>query len=191
MIQAFFARFDGRVMRVEPLRRPRPFKALLGDAQRRDWERLRAWCFDGAGPGGRPFWRPWAAARVDRRFATTSFTRDFAAAHTATIESLCWHLDGGDQLAAAGGAWAKLGLRLRVKCRDALWWRARQPTDPWDCGHLIGSPEALHALQRFRPRRATLMVATGLEEAALREAQRTLEANRARFEHPVRLLVVE
>lgn len=190
VVPAFVARFDGRVMRVEPLRRPMPLRILLNGAQQRDWDELHAWCFDGAGPGGRPFWRPWGATRVDSRFAIATLARDPEAAHAATIESLCWHLDGSGQLAAAGSALAGLRLRLRVKFLDVLWWRTRQPADPWDCGHLIGGPEALRALQQFRPRRATLMVATGLDDATLREASRTLEANCARFEHPVRLLVV-
>jgi hypothetical protein len=188
-VGSLLARFDGTVMRAEAARAIGPATVPLSAAHQAIWTRLLAWCFAGAGAGdGRsPFWRPWEVPRVEQRFTVATLAAGPDAERAQLVAAFCRHLDGSDQLAAAGGAWAGLLLRLRVKCHDALWWRARQPSDPWDGGYLIGEP---HALQRFRPRRATLMVAHGLGDEALREALHILRTHSAGFHHPVRLLVV-
>ena len=164
------ARFDGSVMRVEP---SRPIAERAGARHAlapATWAALQAWCFTG------------------ERFAVATLQGP-PAGRVGLVEAFSRQLDGSDQLAAAGGALAGLLLRLRVKGQDAMWWRKRQPSDPWDAGYLIGEPQALRA---FRPRRATLMVAEeeGLDEASLREAVQSLATNSGAFHHSVRLLVM-
>lgn len=185
--RSLVARYDGEVMRVEPPTAPARAAGSWSDAQQATWTRLHAWCFAGAGDGRSPFWQPWVLPRVEQRFSATALAGG-SDDEAQLVEAFSRHLDGSDQLAAAGGAVAGLLLRLRVKRNDALWWRARQPSDPWDCGYLIGETAALH---RFQPRRATLMVADqSLPDAALREALQVLQARSAGFHHPVRLLVL-
>lgn len=183
-----WARFDGAVMRVEPPHAPGTTSHPLSDAPHAVWAQLHAWCFAGAGDGRSPFWRPAVLPRVEQRFAVAALGQGPEAERRQLVEAFSRHLDGGDQLAAAGGRLAGLWLRLRVKRDDALWWRARRRSDPWDAGYLTGE---LQALQRFQPRRATLLVADGLADAVLREALRILQMNSAGYRHPVRLLVVD
>lgn len=182
------ARFDGAVLRAPPPHRPGATARPLSAAQHAVWTRLHAWCFAGAGDGRSPFWRPAVLPRVEQRLAVGRLGPGPEAERQQLVQAFSRHLDGSDQLAAAGGRLAGLWLRLRVKRDDALWWRARRPSDPWDAGQLTGE---LHALQRFQPRRATLMVADGLGDAVLREALQVLQVNSAGYRHPVRLLVVD
>lgn len=185
--RALVARYDGAVMRVEPPTALARAAGPLSDAQQATWMRLHAWCFAGAGDGRSPFWRPGVLPRVEQRFTVTTLADGPDADRARLVEAFSRHLDGSGQLEAAGGAVAGLLLRLRVKRDNALWWRARQPSDPWDCGYLIGEPAAL---RRFQPRRATLMVADGVSDVVLREALHILQARSAGFHHPVRLLVL-
>ena len=111
------------------------------------------------------------------------------AAAARQIEDFSRHLDGSDRLAAARGVLGGLVLRAQVKCHDAMWWRARQPSDPWDCGYLVCEPAVQQALHRFRPRRATLMVAHAWPTDALESALETLRTQSADFQHPVRVVV--
>ena len=171
--RGLLARFDAAVMRVGP---PRTIAGAAAPASVR--MRLDAWCFAGIGDGHDPVWRP---------FTVATLLGGGEAERASLVEAVSRHLDGSDQL-AAGGAFAGLLLRLRVKCHDAMWWRARQAADSWDCGHLLGESAAL---QRFEPRRATLLVADGVADAALREAVHILRARSAAFHHPVRLLVLD
>lgn len=187
--RALVARYDGEVMRVEPPAAVAQATGPLSDAQQATWRQLQAWCFAGAGDGRSPFWRPGALPRVEQRFAVATLAGGPEADLQQLVEAFSRHLDGSDQLAAAGGALAGLLLRLRVKCNDAFWWRARQASDPWDCGYLLGEPAAL---RRFQPRRATLMVADdSLPDAALLEALHILQTRSVGFRHPVRLLVLD
>lgn len=164
------ARFDGAVLRVEPAQAIEPFPASPVARRQAVEAALQAWCFTGA------------------RFAVATLLQGPPAERAGLVEAFSRRLDGSDQLAAAGGALAGLWLRLRVKGQDAMWWRTRQPSDPWDAGYLTGEPAAWRA---FRPRRATLVVAEpGLDGAALAEAVQILATNSARFHQPVRLLVL-
>ncbi len=164
------ARFDGTVLRVEPAQAVALSSATSVATRQAVEAELQAWCCTGA------------------RFAVATLEQGPPAERAGLVEAFSRRLDGSDQLAAAGGALAGLWLRLRVKCQDAMWWRTRQPSDPWDAGYLIGNPAAWQA---FRPRRATLVVAEpGLDAAALGEAVRILAANGAGFHQPVRLLVL-
>lgn len=186
--RSLLARFDGAVLRVEPLRASAGASVAMGHAALQNvCAPLQAWCFAGAGDGRSPFGRPWALPHVPQRFTMALLAQGTEAERAQGIEAFSRHLDGSDQLAACGRV-AGLWLRLRVKLNDALAWRARQLSDPWDAGYLIGAPQDW---QRFRPRRATLIVAAGgLDAAALREAVRLLHGNSVGYRHPVRLLVV-
>ncbi|MDO9435490.1 hypothetical protein [Hydrogenophaga sp.] len=187
-VRTLLARFDGMVLRVAPP--ASTGTSLEGAADHQGvFSSLQAWCFAGAGDGRSPLVRPWVLPRVDQRFAVARFAQGAANQLAPYVDAFARHIDGTDQLAAAGGRWAELCLRLRVKLNDAAWWRARQPADPWDAGYLIGEPQDW---QGFQPRRATLMLVEvgGLSDAALREALRILNANSAGYRHPVRVLVL-
>lgn len=187
--RSLLARFDSAVLRVEPPRASASVSEVMGPAAWRNvCAPLQAWCFAGAGDGRSPLGRPWALPRVPQRFTVATLVQGDEAERAQGIEAFSRQLDGSEQLAAARGRVAGLWLRLRVKLNDALAWRARQPSDPWDVGYLIGE---LPDWQRFQPRRATLIVAAdGQEAATLREAVRLLHGNSAGYRHPVRLLVV-
>lgn len=127
---------------------------------------------------------------MDQRFSVAVWS---AAGNpqVAVIEAFSRHLDGSHRLLAAGGAWAGLWLRLRVKACDVAWWRHRRPADPWDCGYALNEPAARAALARFQPRRATLVVAVDWPEQALVDAVTAMARSSRRFAHPVRWLVVQ
>lgn len=168
--RALAARFDGAVLRVEPAQAVEASRAPTAATRQAVEAALQAWCFSGGG------------------FTVATLVQGPPAERAGLVEAFSRRLDGSDQLAAAGGALAGLWLRLRVKGQDAMWWRARQPSDPWDAGYLTGDPSAWRA---FRPRRATLVVAEpGLDGAALAEAVQILASNSSRFHQPVRLLVL-
>ena len=179
---------------------------------------LLAWCGQGAGPGGTPFWQPSAPPRVGQRLAIGALhvarnadTRPVAAnadaqrglAATATRRSLgaiapsAWvdhvarQLDGSLGLAARPGRVAGLACRLGVKLDDAMWWRQRQIDDPWDAGWALDTPAALHQLQTaFWPRRATLVLADAASRAPLQVGLAALCERQAGLRHPVRWLWV-
>jgi hypothetical protein len=180
---------------------------------------LQAWCWRGAGPGNAAWWRPGAQPAVDLRLATAVLharadppagppgappsdapseapgTAPGAAPQTALARAWAdaWagELDGSQHLAALPGATAGLALRLGVKRADAMWWRERQPTDPWDAGWAIAEPAARpHWQTAFMPRRATLILADGREFKPLSGVLAALAARSAHFRHPVRWLWV-
>jgi hypothetical protein len=147
--RALAARFDGTVLRVEPAQAIEASSAPAAAMRQAAETALAAWCFSGT------------------RFAVATLVQGPVAERAGLVEAFSRRLDGSDQLAAAGGALAGLWLRLRVKGQDAMWWRARQPSDPWDAGYLTGEPSA-----------------------ALAEAVQILASNSSRFHQPVRLLVL-
>ncbi len=137
---------------------------------------LRLWCLD-----------PPAAGSV---LAIATLQGEDAAGLSHLATWLCLERDGSLQLEACSSTTARWRLRLGTKLREALWWRQRQPQDPWDSGHLRDGNPGLQALARFEPRRATLIVAEHLAPATLQLAIRHLE-ERARLQTlPLRLLVV-
>ena len=84
-----------------------------------------------------------------------------------------------------------LAFRLGVKLHDAMGWRPRQPTDPWDAGWVVTTPAALHRLQTvWTPRRATLLLADAGAQDNLRPRLKVLARRSAGFRHPVRWLWV-
>ncbi len=186
------ARYDSDVLQVaQPdaidLHATRPRQAN----QQVVWDQLQRWCFDGAGNGRAPLWCPWATPRVEQRFSIAVLTGLNSGAKSHLVEAFARDIDGTTQLQCAGGAGGRLALRLRVKVIDCLWWRARKPTDPWDSGYLIDDAVAPQRLRQYEPRRATLMVANTLPAALLHECITALNARRADFRHPVRLLIVD
>jgi hypothetical protein len=184
------ARFDGAALRValpgqRGMAANRPTATQTGQ-----WAPLQAWCFEGAGDGSSPLLRPTQAPRVDQRFSVAVW-QPVDLSGLVLIEAFSRHLDGSHQLLAAGGAVAALWLRLRVKVCDVAWWRQRRVSDPWDCGYALNEPEARAALARFMPRRATLVVALDWPQDTLVDTLMVLQTSAARFEHPVRWLVVQ
>jgi hypothetical protein len=193
VLPVLLARYDGQTMRVEP-----PGEALpagsrdLSLLEKAVWQQLQRWCQASAGPGGVPFWTPWRSPQVEQPLGVALMCSELPpTGQRSLIERFSRELDGSVELARTGGAWAGLLLRLRVKLDDVQWWRTRQASDPWDCGYLVGDAAARQALRRFRPRRATLLVATGdWPFQALRQDIEALHARRAQLHHPVRVLVM-
>lgn len=72
-----------------------------------------------------------------------------------------------------------------------MWWRPRQPQDPWDAGWALSTAAGLQRLQTgFTPRRATLFLADGRQADALQAALHALAARSDGFHQPVRWLWV-
>ena len=155
---------------------------------------LQAWCWCGAGPGNVPVWQPGAQPRVAERLRVAALRGAAGQSPAATIaraESFARQLDGSTHLAALPGRAAGLAFRLGVKLHDAMWWRPRQPDDPWDAGWVIDTAPALQHLQNnFQPRRATLMLADGRRFEPLRAGLAGRAQRQAGLRHPVRWLWV-
>lgn len=182
--------YDNAALRVEPAS---PLAAQAGPesaGQRQAWAGIEAWCLYGAGPGCGAWWRPGALPEVEQRLSVAVLTGGSAQEASRLAEAFSRHIDGSQRLQALGGGLPGLRWRLRIKLDECLWWRPLPTGTPWDAGYLPLSEAALLALQRFSPRRATLIVANGLHPRLLAQALRTLEGRRAAFRHPVRLLVV-
>jgi len=189
---ALIARYDDGALRVAPADAVSNVpRHELGADQKAAWVQLLKWCFDGAGDGRTPFWRPWIMPRVGQRFSLAVLVGDTVGGALPLAEAMSREIDGSNQLAQAGGGWSRLCVRLRVKWHDCAWWRARELADPWDSGYLVDDPLALQCLQAFLPRRATLMVAVAMPADALLERIAVLSTRCAAFQHPVRLLVVD
>lgn len=182
------ARFDRAALRPPA---PLPAGQLRHPAQDGPaFQALRQWCLAGSGPGTRAFGSPAAAGAIAQRCTVATLAGGRPEAASALAHALCLERDGSLQLQACRGAGARLRLRLATKLHDALWWRARQPHDAWDCGYVIDTPAGLQALARFTPRRATLLVAEGLPVATLRSVITDLHARQAALAQPLRLLVL-
>ena len=186
------ARFD-----LQALRPPAPGTSAADDAlaqQQPAWAGLLAWCQQGAGPGHSAWTRPGDLPDVARRLAVATLRGPNDTVVHAWANSLARQLDGNVALAALRGGSrgpAALAMRLRVKVRDAVWWRARRPDDPWDAGWAIDTPAArAHWPSGFMPRRATLILADRREADSLCLHLAALLARRDRFRHPVRWLWV-
>lgn len=191
VVPVLVSRYDSVVLRVEP---PAAVAVGLQNAsvtqERCGVVELTAWCLASTDTRAGHFWRPGAATMHDEiPLAVAVWRGGHLAVAAQQIEDFSRHLDGSDRLTAARGALGGLVLRIQVKCQDAMWWRARQPGDPWDCGYWVCEPAVQQALHRFRPRRATLMVAHAWPADALAKALETLSTQSAGFQHPVRVLV--
>ena len=155
---------------------------------------LHVWCWHGAGPGTSPAWRPGALPRVANRLAVAVLRGAPGAPAAATIawaDHVARQLDGSTRLAALPSRAAGLAFRLGVKLHDAMWWRPRQPADPWDAGWAIDTAPALqHLASAFQPRRATLILADARRYAPLSAGLAGLAQRQAGLRHPVRWLWV-
>lgn len=186
------ARFDLGTLRAPLQSQPQPPHGTdPGRFQEtRIHRELWAWCFAGAGSGASPALLPWVKPEVIAPLSI-AVTSGFENSHPLPlVESLALQLDGSIQLMRMGSRAARLAFRLQIKLLECAWWRARQEGDPWDCGWLIDQAQAPERLRRFKPRRATLIVADRLVHAALAPCVCALVEASAGFEHPVRLLVL-
>lgn len=182
------ARFD-----LAALRPPAPLPAGQTHhpgLQHPAWPALQGWCLAGAGPGTRPFWSPGSAPEIGARVAVASLAGIDLETQRALAHALCLERDGSLQLQACRTAFGRLQLRAATKLHDAMWWRARQSADAWDCGTVIDTPAGLQALARFVPRRATLVVADDMTEATLHPVIDGLQSRAPTFSQPIRLLVL-
>ena len=184
------ARFD-----LQALRPPAPSGSAADDVlaqQQPAWSGLLAWCQQGAGPGNSAWWQPGAKPAVAQRLAVAALHGPDGAATRAWADAFARLLDGSEALAALpGGARGRdaLALRLRVKAQDAMWWRPRQPDDPWDAGWAISTPSShshSHWQSGFMPRRATLVLADLREAATLGPYLAALAARSDDLWHPLR-----
>ena len=146
----------------------------------------RAWCQAGIGDGRTPLLAPWSMPQVQQRFTMTRVPEPAG----PWVDGLMCDLDGTARLQAAGGRWAGLWLRVRIKACEMAWWRARAADAPWDAGYLHDTPSVRERLGVFVPRRPTLLVARSPDPAFLSRCVRTLSVRQAVFRHPVRLLVL-
>ena len=163
-------RFNLAVLRVAPLQPPTGAPYPL--------PHLSHWCHQGSAA---------VRGRVKQRLAVAVLD----GASSASVEAFMRQLDGDTALRALPNRLSQQALRLRVKAHDAMWWRPRQPTDPWDCGYLANTPTVRQALAHFRPRRATLMVADAMPTEVLQAHLATLRAQAPHYRHAVRLLVLD
>ena len=176
--EAFTARFDDAVLRAPA------WDTALPDVPAGVVDTLRAWCFHGTGSGAWPLWAPSAAPDLPLPFAVAALQ---AAGADEAVLLLGLQLDGSVQLQQQPGRAAGIALRLAVKLHDAMWWRRRQPSDPWDFGVLREDADA--ALVHFTPRRATLIVANGTDPARALHQCALLRSHAPAFQRPVRLLL--
>jgi hypothetical protein len=190
-LQGLRARFDALALRA-PVPRPDEAARLAGQAATA--KRLLAWCHHDAGPAQAALAPPGARPAADQRLAVGALRcAGIGDPHAliAWADAFARRIDGGTQLDALPGRAAGLAFRLRVKCHDAMAWRARQPTDPWDAGWVINTPAALARLRTgWTPRRATLLLADVHDADALHAGLAALRQRQGGFRHPVRWLWV-
>ncbi len=180
-LRTLLDRFDADLLRP-PVWAPQAGAAPAPTAEE---AALIAWCQQGAGPGGALWWQPLARTPVTIRLAL----RRCSAAEMAAATSAALWLDGSHALAECRSTAARLTLRATVKWSDACWWRPHRLSDPWDAGHLIDGPDLLARAARFRPRRATLILASGLDAPQAAALMAVLAPRSVAFEHPVRVLI--
>lgn len=154
------------------------------------WQHLQRWCQEGSGPGGSPLWAPRALPSVEQRLSVAQLRCDDAGTASRLAAQLMLERDGSLQLLACNTAMSQLALRLKTRLHDLMWWRQRQPSDPWDSGYVIDTPAGVQALSRFMPRRATLLVAAHMAPDTLSAVLDDLHSRQARFACPVRVLVL-
>jgi hypothetical protein len=184
MLSTLMARYDAQLLRPPaPPARPVPsaVPAGLPPLERDVQQQLLAWCRQGAGDGR-------SAIPLPLGIALLTGVPDTGAC--ALVEDTALQLDGSHALLAAGGRWRQRLFRLRVKWDECRRWRPRAADAPWDSGYLLDSADTLARLAHFQPRRPTLIVAQGLADATLRQVLQVLDARRAAWRQPVRLLVV-
>ncbi|OGB01666.1 MAG: hypothetical protein A3E25_19805 [Burkholderiales bacterium RIFCSPHIGHO2_12_FULL_69_20] len=190
-LQGLRARFDTLALRA-PTAMPDELARLAGQAAAA--EQLLAWCHRGAEWQQALQAPPVAPPVVDPRLAVGALhgpANGDPRALAAWADAFARQIDGSHRLEALPGRAAGLAFRLGVKLHDAMGWRPRQPTDPWDAGWVVTTPAALHRLQTvWTPRRATLLLADAGAQETLRPCLTVLGQRSADFRHPVRWLWV-
>ncbi len=182
------ARFDSVLLRP-----PASLDLASLTAPSKPSKQLRDWCFDGAGTGAAPLLLPNALPAMDQALSIAVWETAMPPAQAAQetqLNAFMGQLDGTGLLLACSGPWARRSLRLRIKLREARWWRARQADDPWDCGFLQTDEAVVARLRAFSPRRATLIVMQGVSTPTLGDCLAVLRQQQGRFSHPVRLLLL-
>lgn len=180
------ARFDTLALRP-PTARPDEAARLSGRAATA--QALLDWCHRGAGPGHARQGQPVALPAVALGLAVGALRGPDALATTAWADAFARRIDGSHRLEALPGRAAGMAYRLGVKFIDAMLWRPRRPTDPWDAGWVFTTPAALDRLRTvWTPRRATLLLADAGAQDALRPCLTALARRSADFRHPVRWL---
>ena len=187
--QGLGQRFDLQALR--PPEATATEASLQAVRQTAAWQALLDWCWAGAGPGHSPWWQPGAQPAVTQRLAVAALCGPDPAATRDWANALACQIDGSLLLADQPHRAAALGLRLRVKLTDAMWWRVRQRADPWDAGWARTSPQGLRQFQgRFAPRRATLVLADPRQADLLQPCLAALAARSDGLRHPLRWLWV-
>ncbi|MDY0743514.1 hypothetical protein SNE35_03315 [Paucibacter sp. R3-3] len=130
---------------------------------------LRAWCEGGAFP------------------TLTEPLRVASIAPHAGLDGVACVLDGSHELARLG-RWRGWAWRLRILLRESVAGRVARPGDPWDCGWWRDS--ALGPAEKFRPRRATLLMVRELTPTAAATLLFALRAKSIVYDKPVRVLVI-
>ncbi|MBL0150014.1 MAG: hypothetical protein IPP87_15420 [Ideonella sp.] len=180
------ARFD-RVALQPPARTPRTAEQALASADPEAWARLLTWCNSPSQQADHAAWH----GKASNDFAVATLCGPAAAASAAWANAFARSLDGSTALEALPGRAAGLLWRARIKLHDAMWWRPRQPSDPWDAGWASTAPPAERQLQHhFLPRRATLILAAGEDSPGLAMALAALAQRGAELQHPLRWLWV-
>lgn len=187
-------RFDGLALNPPQSALPALAPALPGPRQPLPepplLQVLTAWCQEGAGPGGAPWWQPGRPARVAQRLAVAALLGADGTAATDLANQLALNLDGSLRLATLGRA-GGLAWRLQVKLADACWWRQRHSADPWDAGWARMAPASVrHLSKHFMPRRATLMLADAADAPQLVLPLAHLQQRAGGLVHPLRWLWV-
>ena len=178
MIKGLGTRFDAKALRPP---------AAVPDASR--WRLPR-----GVAPEVWAALLEWSTAGRVRRWQGSDALRSSSleggseAQRVELAEALCQHLDGSVRLVACGSAVRRIGLRLLVKVGDAF--GGLGDAHPWDCGHTLSGPAGQQALERFRPRRDTLIVMHSLSATYISRRLEALRANSAEFRRQVRVLLL-
>lgn len=189
---AAIARYDEGAMRpFAPGSSPMQRSATLSAAQVQAWDAISRWCHRGAGDGSSPLLRPWVFPKAEVRFSVAVLAGPKGAGKSRLVEAFSRHLDGNEQLSKLTSRWARWRVKLRVKAVDCAWWLERKSDHPWDCGYLVEDVAAHERLDLFLPRRPTLFIADELTASFVATCVDRLDARRAEFRYPVRVLVID
>ena len=146
---------------------------------------LSAWVADGAGTGATLL--PWTSPRVPRPLTRLQLPAE----RETAVRHFGYRLAGYHQLderSRIGGILYRIGVQLR----PLAWFLPRRQDEPWDDAWLDEVDDArLSALQRWAPRRPTLIVLHQLPAARVEQVAAALEIAAGRTEQPIRLLVLE
>ena len=184
------ARFDRVALQAPPAAR-RSDEAAHASRWPQAWAQLADWCHTASPSAERGAWH----GKASNDFAVGTLLGPDNETTAAWANAFAHMIDGSTALEAlpggAIGQFTGLAWRARIKLNDAMWWRPRQPSDPWDAGWASTSPPAERRLQgHFMPRRATLILASGSDSLGLAMALAALAQRGSELQHPLRWLWV-